>query len=409
MSAGEKAGFDKTPADAPRPVTPPLVMLVAISTLQPVAVNILAPATPELARALGADYSTIQLTLTVYLATVAIAQIFVGPISDRFGRRPCIAAGAALFVLGSVIGAFAGSIETLLFSRVVQAIGGGACFALARAVVRDTSTMDRAASVMGYMVMAMVVAPMISPFLGGVIEETLGWRAIFVAMAALGALVLAAIWFFLHETAPRSEASSLLASLRGYPTLLGDPAFVLYTLSLSFVSAAFFMFIAGAPWVVIETMGRAPQVYGLYFMINAAGYMLGNFISGRFGQRLGAERLMIWGAAASSSAMLVALYFAYLGPWTPLTFFVPIALSSAGSGMTIPGATAAALSVRPKLAGTAAGLSGAAQLGIGAGAAVFGGYVVQIDSRALILAMLAAAVLGLVCARAASARAARAR
>ncbi|MCG6123080.1 MAG: MFS transporter, partial [Microvirga sp.] len=206
--------------------------------------------------------------------TVAIAQIFVGPISDRFGRRPCIAAGAALFVLGSLIGAFAGSIETLLFSRVVQAIGGGACFALARAVVRDTSTMDRAASVMGYMVMAMVVAPMISPFLGGVIEETLGWRAIFLAMATLGALVLAAIWFFLHETAPRSEGSSLLGSLRGYPTLLGDPAFVLYTLSLSFVSAAFFMFIAGAPWVVIETMGRAPQVYGLYFMINAAGYML---------------------------------------------------------------------------------------------------------------------------------------
>lgn len=384
-------------------------MLVAISTLQPVAVNILAPATPGLARALATDYSTIQLTLTVYLATVAFAQIFVGPISDRYGRRPCIVAGAALFVLGSALGAFAGSIETLLLARVVQAIGGGACFALARAVVRDTSTMDRAASVMGYMVMAMVVAPMISPFLGGLIEEAMGWRAIFLAKAALGALVLAAIWFFLHETAPKSENASLLSSLRGFPTLLGDPAFVLYTLSLSFVSAAFFMFIAGAPWVVIETMGRAPQVYGLYFMINAAGYMLGNFISGRFGQRLGAERLMIWGAAVSSGAMLVGLFFAYVGPWNPLTFFVPIALTSAGSGMTIPGATAAALSVRPKLAGTAAGLSGAAQLGMGAAAAVFGGYVVQTDPRALILAMFAAAVIGLLCARAASSIAARGR
>lgn len=395
--------------EAPRPVTPPLVMLVAISTLQPVAVNILAPATPGLARALATDYSTIQLTLTVYLATVAFAQIFVGPISDRYGRRPCIVAGAALFVLGSALGAFASSIETLLLARIVQAIGGGACFALARAVVRDTSTMDRAASVMGYMVMAMVVAPMISPFLGGLIEEAMGWRAIFLAKAALGALVLAAIWFFLHETAPKSENASLLSSLRGFPTLLGDPAFVLYTLSLSFVSAAFFMFIAGAPWVVIETMGRAPQVYGLYFMINAAGYMLGNFISGRFGQRLGAERLMIWGAAVSSGAMLVGLFFAYVGPWNPLTFFVPIALTSAGSGMTIPGATAAALSVRPKLAGTAAGLSGAAQLGMGAAAAVFGGYVVQTDPRALILAMFAAAVIGLLCARAASSIAARGR
>lgn len=393
--------------DVPARAMPPLAILVAISALQPVALNILAPATPGLSRALGTDYSTIQLTLTVYLATVAIAQIFVGPISDRYGRRPCILAGTVLFLIGSAFGAFAGTIETLLAARVIQAIGGGACFALARAVVRDTSSTDKAASVMGYMVMAMVVAPMISPFVGGLLEEAFGWRAIFAAKAALAALVLAGAYVVLHETAPRSGPASLLSSLKGFPVLLGDPVFVLYTLTLSFVSAGFFMFIAGAPFVIIETMGFTPQAYGLYFMINAGGYMLGNFITGRFGQRIGADRLMVYGAAISSAAMLVGLYFAYVGPWHPVTFFVPIALTSAGSGLTIPGATAAALSVRPKLAGTASGLSGAAQLGMGAGAAVFGGYVVQVEPRALVLAMFAAFVLGLLCSRIAGVRQAR--
>ncbi|HSP25581.1 MAG TPA: MFS transporter, partial [Saliniramus sp.] len=170
QSGGMRAAEDTL---APRK-TPSLAILVAISALQPFALNVLAPATPGRARALATDYATIQLTLPVYLATVAVTQLFVGPISDRIGRRPCILAGIALFLIGSLLGALAGSIETLLMSRVVQAAGGGTCFALARAVVRDTAGKDKAASMIGYITMAMVVSPMVAPFIGGVLDEAYG-------------------------------------------------------------------------------------------------------------------------------------------------------------------------------------------------------------------------------------------
>ena len=187
---------------APARKAPSLAILVAISTLQPFALNVLAPATPILAQVLQTDYATIQLTLTVYLATVAVTQLFVGPISDRIGRRPCILGGVALFLIGSAMGAFAETIEGLLVARVIQATGGGTCFALARAVVRDTSGKERAASLIGYLSMAMVISPMIAPFIGGVLEETFGWRSIFAAMALLASGVLVAAWFLLYETAP---------------------------------------------------------------------------------------------------------------------------------------------------------------------------------------------------------------
>ena len=388
---------------------PSLAILVAISTLQPFALNVLAPATPILAQVLETDYATIQLTLTVYLATVAVTQLFVGPISDRIGRRPCIIGGVALFLIGAVMGAFAETIEGLLVARVIQATGGGTCFALARAVVRDTSGKERAASLIGYLSMAMVISPMIAPFIGGVLEEAFGWRAIFIAMALLASGVIVAAWFLLYETAPRSgAASSILGVLRGFPLLIGNPAFLFHTLTLAFVSAAFFGFIAGAPYVVVAVMDRSPQVYGLYFMINAAGYMFGNFLTGRFGQRWGPTRLIVFGTWMSTLSMLVALYFALIGPWTPLTFFIPLTLNGIGNGLTIPGATAAALSVRPDLAGTAAGLSGAAQLGTGALAAVIGGYIVELYAPGLVIFMLTVVVLGLIASRLARHQEARA-
>lgn len=392
QSAGTGIADD---ALAPRK-TPSLAILVAISALQPFALNVLAPATPGLARALATDYATIQLTLTVYLATVAVTQLFVGPISDRIGRRPCILAGIGLFLLGSLLGALAGSIETLLMSRVVQAAGGGTCFALARAVVRDTAGKDKAASMIGYITMAMVVSPMVAPFIGGVLDEAYGWRSIFVAMAVMAFVVAVAAFMLLHETAPRKAATSMTDVLRGFPILLGNPAFLFYTIALSFVTAAFFVFIAGAPYVVVEEMARSPQVYGLYFMMNAGGYMIGNFVTGRFGQRIGSVRLVLVGTVISTFAMLIALYFAVIGPWNPPTLFIPLALSAIGNGLTIPGATAAALSVRPDLAGTAAGISGAAQLGAGAVAAVIAGLIVEIYAPYLVILMLVCTLLGLI-------------
>ncbi|MBR3189983.1 MFS transporter, partial [Bosea sp. (in: a-proteobacteria)] len=161
---------------------PSLTVLVAISTLQPIALNMLAPATPALARNFATSYATIQLTLTLFLVAVALTQLIVGPLSDRYGRRPCVLAGTAVFTAGSVLGALADSAGTLLFARVLEGAGSGTTFALARAIIRDTASRDQAARQIATVTMVMVVAPMITPYLGGHIETNLGWRMIFWSM-----------------------------------------------------------------------------------------------------------------------------------------------------------------------------------------------------------------------------------
>jgi MFS transporter, DHA1 family, multidrug resistance protein len=371
---------------------PPLPVLVAISAIQPFALNVLAPALPGLARSMQTDYATIQLTLTLYLLTVAVVQLFVGPISDRIGRRPCILAGIALFLAGSLLGSLATDIGTLVGARMVQATGGGTCFALARAVVRDVAPKDEAASLIGYIAMAMVVSPMVAPLVGGFIDAHLGWRAIFLAMMALALPVGVAAFWLLHETAPRGHKGSLVDVFRGLPTLARNRFFVGYTLSLAFTTGTFFLFIGGAPYVVVEAMGQSPAVYGAFFIANGVGYMLGNFISGRFGRRLGSERLMAVGTGLSVISVVIELPFVLLDAWNPATLFVPLALNAVGNGLTIPGGMASALSVRPDLAGTAAGLAGATQLGFGALASMIVGHTVPLWPASLVYLMLGAAL-----------------
>jgi DHA1 family bicyclomycin/chloramphenicol resistance-like MFS transporter len=376
------------------PTRPPLAILVAVSALQPFSLNVLAPATPGLARALETDYATVQLTLILYLIAVAATQLVVGPISDRYGRRPCILAGIVLFAAGSLLGAAAGSMGTLLLARIVQAIGGGTCFALARAVVRDSATKDRATSLLGYLTMAMVVSPMVAPLVGGLLDRHFGWRAIFLVMLVLSALVAGAAYLHLRETAIIRLRGPFALILKGYPDLLRSRTFIGYTLAVSSTSAAFFGFVAGAPYVVVEVMQQPPDVYGFYFLGNAGSYMLGNFISGRFGERIGGERLTVIGLYLSLASMGLEIVCLFALPWTPATLFLPLMLNGVGNGLTIPGGMASALSVRPDLAGTASGLVGATQLGLGAVSAALIGTLVLVSPTALVWGMLTSVLLG---------------
>lgn len=375
------------PGEVSAPPRPSLAVLVAVSALQPFALNVLAPATPALARTFSTDYATIQLTLGLYLLAVAVTQVVIGPISDRFGRRPCVIGGVVLFTIGSLAGAFAIDTVTLLAARVVQAAGGGTAFALARAIVRDTSGRDEAASRIGYLTMVMVVAPMVAPFVGGVIDAQLGWRAIFGAKAVFGLAVLVYALAVLGETAPKTHLTSVGDMLRAFPLLLGDRGFLGYTLSLSFTSASFFAFIAGAPFVVVESMGHSADVYGAFFALTALGYMVGNFISGRYALRMGTDLMVTIGTVLSLAAILAEIALIAAMPWTPTTLFLPLVVNAVGNGLTLPGATAGALSARPEAAGTASGVAGALQLGLGALVSFITGAVVVAAPTALIAVM----------------------
>lgn len=358
-------------------IKPTLTILVAISALQPIALNLLAPATPALTRHFASNYATIQLTLTLFLVSVALTQLIIGPLSDRFGRRPCVNAGIALFLAGSVLGALAPTTHILLAARVLEGAGAGAVFALSRAIIRDTANRDEAASQIASVTMVMVVAPMLAPWLGGQIETALGWRSIFWFMTAFGACVLALTVTRLPETAPNiGKQASLLAVFSAFPELARNRGFLLNVAAGTSATSAFFVFIAATPFIVVETMGRGSDVYGTYFILNALGYMIGNFTMSRLAVRVGTQRMVRYGLVISFFGTGVALALAFSPWWSPLTLFLPLAVNAIGNGLTIPGATAEALSARPELAGSAAGLLGATQLGISAALTVLISWLV---------------------------------
>ena len=345
--------------------TPSFAILVAVSALGPLSLNLLLPAMPGLEKSFGVPYSTVQLTLTLYLIGMALCQIIYGPLSDSFGRRPMLLTGLSIFVVANVLAALAPTIELLVAARLLQAIGGSAGIVLARAMVRDVFNREQSASVISYLTMAFVVAPMVAPILGGVLETYADWRVGQWALAVAGAAVLVAAWFKLPEThPPERRAPSLLSFFSSSLRLFSIPRFRTYTLTLAFTSSVFFAFLGGAPHIMMDMLHRTPFEYGLWFISISLAYMAANFASGRYTQRLGIDRMISLGNLITFAAGLLCLGSAISGLLSPLTLFVPMAVAAFGNGLTVPNGTAGAISVDAKLTGAAAGWAGFTQMAV---------------------------------------------
>lgn len=345
--------------------TPPHVLTLVLATAtNALAMNVFLPSLPTIARHFQADYSVVQLAVSLYLAATALLQLAIGPASDRFGRRPVMLFCFCIFMVGSVATLYAPTIELLLAARVMQAFSA-AGMVLSRAIVRDTVSAADAASRMGYITMGMAVVPMIGPAIGGILDEIYGWQAAFLLTLGFGAVAMTFIFLDLGET-NTAKSSSITAQIRSYPELFHSRRFWGYTSTAGFTSGTFFAFLAGAPFIATELLGMRPSEYGFYFGLISLGYMLGNFLTGRYSSRIGMNRMMSAGALAALFAVGVC-YAALLGGFmSPLGFFGPMLLLGLGNGMTLPNANAGIVSVRPKLAGSAAGLGGALQVSCGA-------------------------------------------
>ncbi|MGC2856658.1 multidrug effflux MFS transporter [Novispirillum sp. DQ9] len=387
-----------SPAPAAPPAAAPafIAMLVGVAAVSPLGINLYLPSMPGMARSLGVDFAGVQLTLSLYLAAVAVGQLIVGPLSDRFGRRPVLLAGLALFVAGSVACLAAPSLGVLIAGRVVQAVGGCAGIALSRAVVRDLYGRDQAASMIGYVTMGMAVAPMIAPTIGGLLDGVAGWRGSFAFLAAFGAVVLVVAWRMLYEThTQRSTGGSARHLLRGYASLTRSRPFWGYALTIGFTAAMFFTFIAGASYVMIELMGRSPVEYGLYFACVPGGYLIGNFLTGRHAVRVGPDRMILIGTLIALLGALAMTAGLGAGLFHPAALFGPMFLVGLGNGFVLPNGIAGAVSVNPAVAGAAAGLSGSIQIGFGALAAPVVGAVLDGSAWPMIAMMGAFSVLAI--------------
>jgi DHA1 family bicyclomycin/chloramphenicol resistance-like MFS transporter len=272
---------------------PHILTLILLSGIGALAMNMFLPSLPAMAVYFDTDYAVMQLSVPLYLLFSAGLQLIIGPVSDNIGRRNVLLWGLVIFMVATVGCIYSPNTQIFLLCRCAQAIVA-VTMVLSRAVVRDMFTQDKAASMIGYVTMGMAVVPMISPAIGGVLDQVFGWQATFWAMFAIGGIVLAVTWYDLGETSVAS-GKTMAQQFREYPELLTSPRFWGYSMAAACCSGAFFAYLGGAPFVGSEVFGMEPAELGLYFGAPAVGYFVGNFITARMATKVGVIGLGLMG------------------------------------------------------------------------------------------------------------------
>ena len=368
--------------------TPPHIFtLILLASISALTMNIFLPSLPNIASDLNSSTSILGLSVGIYLASSAVLQLIIGPFSDQFGRRPLILWSLIIFCLSTLATVFVTSTAQFLILRVFQAISAS-CMVLARAIVRDTTeSIEKAGSKIAYVTMGMALVPMVGPAIGGLLDYQYGWEASFWVLCLLGLVILTIAFFDVGETLS-DHNQSFLEQISTYPSLLRSKRFWGYCLSSAFVSGAFFSYLGGAPFVGNEVFGLEPIVLGFWFGAPAIGYILGNFLSGRFSTKIGLDKMIFLGVTTALFGVSISMTISLLDHGSVLSFFGLMTLVGLGNGMSIPNATAAMMSINPKLAGTAAGLGSAIMIGGGAGLSAIANFILIPGSSEIPLIML---------------------
>lgn len=357
-----------------------LALLVSAAALGLLASAIYVPSIPDIARELGVPVGQVQLTLTTFLVGFGASTLFVGALSDRFGRRGVLVAGNVLCAVASAACALADTIELLLIGRAVQAVGACAGMVVARAVVRDIFDRDGTARAMAALAMAATLAPILAPVLGGYIHVAFGWRTSFLVVAVAAGLLAIVTASLLPETNRnlQNEVGLLRGLVVGTTALLRVRRFMAYAVASASGGITFYSFVAAAPVILIDRFGVSPDIFGIYIGVPPLGFMAGSFVTSRLTVRLGGDRLIRWGSAGHVLSGLLLAGLAAAGFAAPWAVIGPLLVMAFSNGLIMPNAYSGGVSVQPHLAGAASGLQNFLQmLGAGAAAALFAALALE--------------------------------
>lgn len=382
--------------------TPPRVATVILLTaLSPLSLNMFLPSLGNIARDLQADYALVSVAIAGYLAMTAVFQLILGPLSDRFGRRPVLLGALAVFTVASVVCSMAEDIWVFLAFRMLQG-SMTAGYTLSLAIVRDTHAPEKTAGLIGYINMAMALGPMLGPILGGLLDAAFGWRSNFYLYVGTGATLLIVCWLDVGET-NRNRLSKGGGMVRAFAGLMGEARFWAYAMCTAFSTGAFFVFLAGAPLVASATFGASASELGFLIGSITAGFLLGSFLAGRYAGSVSLTGMMLIGRALACTGVGFGLAMTAAGSPSAAIFFGSTIFVGLGNGITMPNSNSGAMSVRSDLAGSAAGLVAALTLAGGAAlTSVTGAILTAENGPVVVLAfMLVSSAIGLVAAVAA--------
>jgi DHA1 family bicyclomycin/chloramphenicol resistance-like MFS transporter len=344
----------------------PLWLLGLFTFSGPVGMHIFVPALPAAAADLRASPAALQLTVSLYILGLAVGQLAYGPLSDRFGRRPALLAGLSVFTLASVAGLFAPNANALIAARFLQAFGGCSGLVLARAIIRDISERHDAARRLALMNLLVTAGPAVAPVLGGALSAFWGWRTILMGLTALGVANFTLAWGVLPETRPDMSHVSAVAHMRDYVALVRSRRFLGYAIGGGCATTSLYAFIASAPLVFVDRLHASSSRVGLYLALLVSGIWLGSLLASRLIMRFSLRRFLV---AANALSVLGAAAFMGLVladgatlPFVIATMFV----FSVGVGAAAPAALVQAISLNPRVTGSASGLYGAIQMVVGA-------------------------------------------
>jgi DHA1 family bicyclomycin/chloramphenicol resistance-like MFS transporter len=352
----------------------PIWLLALITFSGTLAMHIFVPALPAAAEDLKAGIGEMQMTVSLYIFGLAVGQLVYGPLSDRCGRRPVLVSGLIIYTLAGAAALVSTGVHALIAARLFQALGGCAGLVIARAIVRDTSDPNDTARRLAIMNLMITIGPGAAPIVGAALTATLGWRSIFVVLCGLGIVNLLLTWKLVPETGARNAETSVRTLCRDYLGLATSPSFVGYAIGGGCATTSMYAFTAAAPFIVGNELGRPPHDIGICLALLIFGYWIGSMIASRLIGRVSMPRLMVVANLISIAAALAFLSLALSGQLSLWPMIAAIMLYTIGGGIASPNALTLAVSVNPKVTGSASGLYGFTQMAVGAACTALVGF-----------------------------------